>query len=43
MLVESILQNETIKSLRAEGNIFYIRYVDKLKNLQERNKRLSKG
>ena len=41
MLVESILQNKSIKKIKGDGNVFYIRYVDKLQQYSKRNIYLS--
>lgn len=31
MLANSMLMNHSIKSIKTEGNVFYIRYIDKLR------------
>jgi hypothetical protein len=37
MLVSSMLLNRTIHTIKAEGNVFFIRYIDKLKDFSMRN------
>lgn len=42
LLLESIMENYTLQTLSADGNLFYLRYVDRIKHYLTRNQRLSK-
>jgi hypothetical protein len=42
LIVEAMLQNQSIHAIRAEGNVFHIRFIDKLLSYCERNLRMRK-